>query len=60
MSHERFLPMHAVIELTGLSRATIYRRVDQGEFPKPVKVSERRICFKETQIREWMDTRQAA
>jgi prophage regulatory protein len=34
---ERLLKLRHVLELTALSRATLYRRMEQGTFPRPVK-----------------------
>jgi prophage regulatory protein len=33
----RHLRLPAVLELTGLSRPTLYRRIQQARFPAPVK-----------------------
>lgn len=34
----RFLRMHAVMDATGLGRATIYELISEQKFPKPVKL----------------------
>ena len=34
---DRLLSLQEVIELTGMSRATVYRRIGDGSFPYPVK-----------------------
>jgi hypothetical protein len=40
-SPDRILRIRTVIDRTGLSRSTLYRRIDQGSFPKQVRISER-------------------
>lgn len=60
MNEDRFLSPNKVAELTTLHRATIYRKVAGGDFPKPVRVSERRIAFRETDVRAWMAERELA
>ena len=38
---ERILRLRPVLERTGLSRSTLYRKVTEGAFPKPVQLSAR-------------------
>lgn len=38
-----------------LSDSTIWRRVRQGTFPAPVKLSERVTAWKAEAIRQWLD-----
>ena len=35
---ERFLRLGDVLERTALSRSTIYKKIQDGDFPPPVKV----------------------
>lgn len=58
MTQDRFLAPKLVAELTSLHRTTIYRKVEAGEFPAPVKLGERRIAFKESEVRAWMAGRE--
>ena len=46
-----------VIEVTGMSRSTIYRLMDQDRFPKPIKLSQRIIGFLEEDIDQWIQER---
>lgn len=39
------------------SPATLWRKVKAGEFPQPVKLSERITAWKVEDIRHWMDAR---
>ena len=45
---------------TGLSRSTIYQRVADGQFPKPVSLGGRAVGWIETEIQEWLAERIAA
>lgn len=48
---ERFLKRREVEKRTGLSRSTIYRRMDADEFPKPVRdPAGRSVWWRETEI----------
>jgi len=45
---------------TGLSRSTIYLRVSQGAFPKPVNLGARAVGWIESEISDWLTGRIAA
>lgn len=38
-----YLSIKDISGLTGLGKTTIYRRVNDGTFPKPIKVGERSL-----------------
>ena len=42
---------------TGLSRSTLYRKMRDGSFPVPLKVSERAVRWRESDIRAYVDSR---
>jgi prophage regulatory protein len=42
-----------VMNMTGLSRSSIYLRVSTDEFPKPVKIGRRAIGWSEESIIAW-------
>lgn len=42
------------------SSATLWRKVKAGDFPKPVKLSERVTAWRVEDIRAWMAARNAA
>jgi prophage regulatory protein len=42
---------------TGLSRSTIYLRVSEGTFPKPVSLGARAVGSIEAEISEWLASR---
>ncbi|MBX6421911.1 MAG: AlpA family transcriptional regulator [Nevskia sp.] len=42
---------------TGLSRSTIYLRVSQGTFPKPVSLGGRAVGWIEEEIQHWLERR---
>jgi len=50
---ERILRLRAVLDRTGLSRATLYRKVQQGTFPRQVKLAERCVGWRESAIADW-------
>jgi prophage regulatory protein len=38
----------------GLSRSTIYQRVAEGDFPKPINLGARAVGWLEAEIEEWL------
>ncbi|EJB8380639.1 AlpA family transcriptional regulator, partial [Vibrio cholerae] len=53
----RFLKLKEVMEKTALSRSAIYRKMNDGEFPKSVSLGERAIAWVESEVDEWMEKR---
>lgn len=42
-----------VMNMTGLSRSSIYLRVSTNEFPKPIKIGRRAVGWPEETIIAW-------
>ena len=59
MAHS-ILRLPAVKTRTGLSRSTIYLRVSQGTFPRPVHLGGRAVGWVESEIQSWLAERIAA
>jgi prophage regulatory protein len=53
-SHDRILRIKAVLERTGLSRSTLYRKIERGTFPRQIKLSERCAGWRESAVADWM------
>ena len=53
----RFLRLPEVLARTGLSRSTIYVRLDQGRFPRPVSLGGRAVGWIEEEVEEWIRER---
>lgn len=53
MNHN-IIRLAAVKKSTGLSRSTIYLRIAQGNFPKPISLGSRAIGWLEHEIQEWL------
>lgn len=56
MTHT-ILRLPAVKTSTGLSRSTIYLRVAEGTFPKPVSLGGRAVGWLEAEIQDWLRQR---
>ena len=53
MSHT-VLRLRDVIKQTGLSRSTIYLRIDNSEFPQPISLGGRSVGWLQQEIDEWV------
>lgn len=51
---DRILRIKTVLERTGLSRSTLYRKIQNGSFPKPIVISTRCAGWRESAIKDWM------
>lgn len=51
---DRILRLNAVLDRTGLSRSTLYRKMQNGTFPRNVKISERCAGWRESAVEAWM------
>jgi prophage regulatory protein len=50
----RILRLKSVLERTGLSRSTLYRKIQKGSFPAQLRISERCIGWRENGIERWL------
>lgn len=56
-THHSILRLPAVIERTGLSRSSIYERVQTGDFPRQVNLGGRSVGWLEMDINAWIEAR---
>lgn len=51
---DRILRLNAVLDRTGLSRSTLYRKMQNGTFPQNVRISARCAGWRESAVEAWM------
>ena len=51
----RFIKLPQVINITGLSRSSIYLAISEGRFPTQINLGARSIGFLESEIITWME-----
>jgi prophage regulatory protein len=51
---DRILRIKSVLDRTGLSRSTLYRKIQEGSFPKQVRIGIRCAGWRESAINEWL------
>ncbi len=49
----QFMRMKDVAEFTCIPRSTIYEMISRGEFPKPFKITAKRVAWDAADIAEW-------
>lgn len=55
----RAIRIPEVCNLTGMSRATIWRKARDGSFPQPFRISEAITSWDESEIVAWLDAKKA-
>ena len=55
----KIIRMKTVLELTGLSKSTIYTLLSQNDFPKRIPLGPRSIGFLESEFNQWLEARAA-
>jgi prophage regulatory protein len=58
--HFPFLRIRAVTRMTGLGRSTIYRLMAAKQFPAPVRLAQRAVAWRQTDLERWSAARPAA
>lgn len=56
---KKILRLKDVINQTGLSRSSIYAFMQKGKFPLPIKLGERAVGWRESDIDQWIDSQAA-
>lgn len=51
---ERIIRLKTVLDRTGLSRSTVYRKIAEGTFPSQVKISVHGAGWYESSINRWI------
>lgn len=50
---DRILRLNAVLDRTGLSRSTLYRKMQNGTFPRNLQISKRCVGWRESAVEAW-------
>lgn len=52
---DRIIKMKELPGITGRSRASLWRDIKAGKFPKPVRLGTNSVGFKASEIQNWLD-----
>lgn len=50
----RVLKLRQVLEITGLSRSTLYLYIKNRQFPSPIKLGPKRVGWIEEEVNSWL------
>ncbi|HHF0535539.1 TPA: helix-turn-helix transcriptional regulator [Vibrio alginolyticus] len=53
----RLIRLKEVMAITGLSRSSIYRYIDEGRFPEAVSIGSRTVAWVDREIFQWVESR---
>ena len=53
LSQYQFIRLPQVKELTCLSKSSIYRLMEEGDFPKQVSLGARSVAWVKSQVEDW-------
>lgn len=54
MTGDRLIRMPEVIQQTGLSRRSIYRMIERGDFPRQQQISANMVAWYQSDIDDWI------
>lgn len=54
LTSDRIHRLPAVLRRTGLSRSTLYRKIQAGSFPPQIKIAERCAGWRESDLQRWL------
>lgn len=57
IQRERLLRIGEVETMVGLKKSSLYAAIRRGEFPAPVKLSRRAVCWPASAIDAWIGSR---
>lgn len=56
-SDEKIYRVNEVIEKTGLPKSTLYAKMKDGDFPRPIKLGKRAVGWKSKKVHLWVETK---
>ena len=54
MSLFKLLRLWQVMEITSLSKSTIYRMIRSGDFPSPLQIGSKSVAWRQIDLEKWM------
>lgn len=51
---DRIVRLKTVLDRTGLSRSTVYRKINEGTFPRQIPISIHGAGWRESEINRWI------
>lgn len=51
----QFLELNQVLELIPVGRTTLYQMIKEGEFPKQINLTNKRVAWSKKEVQAWID-----
>ena len=55
--HNKLYRLKQVLELTGLSRSSLYSLIKTGQFPEQINIGLRAVAWRAGDVIDWIDSR---
>jgi prophage regulatory protein len=55
---DRIIRKPELLQITGVSSATVYRWIGEKSFPAPVRLGPNSTGWRESEVEEWLESRQ--
>jgi prophage regulatory protein len=56
----RLIKLNEVLKITGLSKSSVYRLINQKDFPEQIRIIDNRVGWIESEVDDWVQSRIAA
>ena len=56
-NHPVLLRISEVVQLLGISKPTVYRLMNEGKFPRPIRLSKARVAWLHADLEKWLESR---
>ena len=57
LTRSRLMRLPEVVQMTGVSRSTIYRWMENGEFPRQISLGANTVAWLESDVEDWIHHR---
>ena len=54
----KLLRLEAVISLIGMKGSWVLQKVNEGKFPKPLRLSPRAVAWRQSDVMEWINAQE--
>lgn len=54
---KKLIRRNEVERVTGLKRSSIYLKIKEGDFPKPIKLGMRAVAWLEADVMQWIESK---
>jgi prophage regulatory protein len=60
LNHDRIIRKAQVLECVGMKATWLHEQVKAGKFPRPVRLGERAVGWRQSDVEAWLESREHA